>query len=309
MWCGAASRVAPRPSQICRPNAEMGLVAVGRFFENPIQNNFSGIDSRHRNPRPRKSRGIDVGGYMRERVWSWETGEGHPTSISAAGARREAVAGAIRRMRPLNAARRRGGSLLKRPLGVAVGARRGASCRACRLLAIAAARPPQPRCSSFTSCAPGVEDGVFCGVRPPISNPAAPASSPVPSLNLGEGRDGRQRGGRPSSDAGGLAVDPVGLGDRSGGRGSLRAPAVAGAGVEGWLPSGPRPLGARLDAGARCTSRAQPLQKTLGRRDVPYLNRPSSRGPLCSLVGDTPRSRRIMAAANHWSGARYGACA
>jgi len=93
-------------------------VAVGRFFENPIQNNFSGIDSRHRNPRPRKSRGIDVGGYMRERVWSWETGEGHPTSISAAGARREAVAGAIRRMRPLNAARRRGGSLLKRPLGV-----------------------------------------------------------------------------------------------------------------------------------------------------------------------------------------------
>ena len=44
-----------------------------------------------------------------------------------------------------------------------------------------------------------------------------------------------------------------------------------------------------------------------GRRRVPCLNRPSSRGPLCSLVGDTPRSRRPMTAVNPWSVARYGA--
>jgi len=50
----------------------------------------------------------------------------------------------------------------------------------------------------------------------------------------------------------------------------------------------------------------RPPRKGRPRRPVPYLNRSSSRGPLCSLVGDPPRSRRPMTAVTPWSGARHG---
>jgi hypothetical protein len=67
---------------------------------------------------------------------------------------------------------------------------------------------------------------------------------------------------------------------------------------EGYFPQARRRglLRAAFSGSARCGP-------------VPCLNRPPSREPLCSLVGDTPRPRRLMAAANPWSGARYGVCA
>jgi hypothetical protein len=59
------SQILPRPSRFWRPNAEMGLVAVGCFLTFPIQNNFAENSPRHRNPLGRKTHRIDVGGYMR----------------------------------------------------------------------------------------------------------------------------------------------------------------------------------------------------------------------------------------------------
>jgi hypothetical protein len=264
LWCAVASRVAPRPSQICRPNAEMGLVAVGRFFENPIQNNFSEIDSRHRNPHPRKSRMNDVGGYMRERVWSRETGEGRTTSISAAGALREVGRRCIQRLRPLSAARRRGRS----PFW---GARRGASCSG---LNAAAARPTvAASCSGLNAAAARVP-------QPTVFRTRLPPRWPVPSLIFGEGRDALSVEGAPVAT---LWVAPVGS----------RQPAAS------WptLLNPPGRSWGCSPAAVRCPPGPAPA-KVAGRRVVPYVNRPSSRGPLCSLVGDTPRSRRIMAAAN-----------
>lgn len=68
----------------------MGSVAVGRFLKSPILNNFSENRARHRKPPGRKTRGIDVGGYMRKEAWSRETSKGRP--ISAVGVRRAVVA-------------------------------------------------------------------------------------------------------------------------------------------------------------------------------------------------------------------------
>ena len=47
----------------------MGLVAVSQFLKFPIVNNFSENRARHRKPLGRKTRGIEVGGYMREQSW------------------------------------------------------------------------------------------------------------------------------------------------------------------------------------------------------------------------------------------------
>lgn len=199
------------------------------------------------------------------------------------------------------AARRRGSSLLKRPCGRdGRGPLWRVSCSGLVALWVAPAAPRVHAGRCTPSATPlrlvpllrpqGVQDGVCRTTRPlqlvPLLRPP------------GRSRRGLLR-----------RVDGGPLGDRSGGRGSLQAPAVAGAGVEGWLPSGRSPHGAPGCWGSLHLPGPALVTKSLGRRDVPYLNRPSSRGPLCSLVGDTPRSRRIMAAANHWSGARYGACA
>jgi hypothetical protein len=75
----------PRRSRFWRPNADMGLVAVGRLLKFPIQNNIAENRARHRNPPGWETRGIDVGGYMRKEAWSRETGRGRP--ISAVGVR------------------------------------------------------------------------------------------------------------------------------------------------------------------------------------------------------------------------------